>query len=110
MTEQELYMLEFLVNMKPIVRRLYLLHCSKENIKFFKNCLFNIVSGQIGMAENVSKKKLEKHRRLIEILCNKKVKLKRKRQLLSASHGLKLLTLIQPSISRHLELGHTIER
>ena len=110
MIKQELYMLEFFVNMKPIVRRLYLLHCSKENIKFFSNCLFNIVSGHIGMAENDSKKKLEKHRRLIEILCNKKVGLKRKRQFLSASHGLKLLTLIQTSISRHLKICHAIER
>ena len=62
------------------------------------------------MAENVSKKKLERHRSLIEILCNKKVGLMRKRQLLSASHGLKLLALIQPSISRHLEIRHAIKR
>ena len=31
MSQQELYMFEFFVNMKPIVRRLYLLHCPKEN-------------------------------------------------------------------------------
>ena len=62
------------------------------------------------MAEHVSKEKPERHRRLIEILCNKKVGLMRKRQLLSASHGLKLLVLIQPSTSRHLEIRHAIER
>ena len=110
MSQKELYMFEFFVNMIPIVRRLYLLHCPKENTKIFCNCLFNIVSGHIAMAENVSKKKLERHRRLIEILCNKKVGFMRKRQLLSASHGLKLLTLIQPSISHHLEIRHAIER
>ena len=110
MSQQELYMFDFFVNMKPIVRRLYLLHCPKENIKFFCDCLFNIVSGHIAMAENASRKKLERHRRLIEILCNMKVGLMRKRQLLSASHGLKQLTLIQPSISRHLEIRHTVER
>ena len=99
-------MFEFFVNMKPIMRRLYLLHCSEENIKFFCNCLLNIVSGHIAMAQNVSQKKLERHRRLIEILCNKKVGLM---QILSASHGLKLLALIQPSISRHLEVRHAIE-
>ena len=109
MSQQELYMFEFFVNMKPINRRLYLLHCPKENIKLFCNCLFNLVSGHIAVAENASRKKLERHRRLIEILCNKKVGLMRKRQLLSASHGLKLLTLIQPSISRHLEIRHAIE-
>ena len=62
------------------------------------------------MAENISKKKLERHRRLIEIFCNKKVELMRKQQLLSASHGLRLLALLQPSISRHLEIRHAIER
>ena len=103
-------MFEFFVNMKPIVRRLYLLHCPKENIKFFSDCLFNIVSGHIAMAESVSKKKLERHRRLIEILFTKKVGLTRKRQLLSASHGFNLLALIQPSISRHLGIRHAIER
>ena len=97
-------------NMKPIDRRLYLLHCPNENKKFFRKCLFNIVSGHIARAASVSKKKLERHRRLIEILCNKKVGLMRKRQLLSGSHGLKLLTLIQPSISRHLEKRHAIEQ
>ena len=76
----------------------------------FSVTVFSTVSGHIAMAENVSKKKLERHRRLIETLCNKKVGLLRKRQLLSASHGLKLLTLIQPSISRHLEIRHAIER
>ena len=110
MSQQELSMFEFFVNMKPIVRRLYLLHCPKKYKKFFCNCFFNIVTGHIAMAENVSKKKLERHRRLIENLCNKKVGLMPKRQLLSASHGLKLLTLIQPSISRHLEKRHAIER
>ena len=34
----------------------------------------------------------------------------RKRQLLSARNGLKLLTLMQPSISRHLEIRQAIER
>ena len=109
MSQQELHMFEFFVNVKPIVRRLYLLPCSKENIKCFSNCLFNIVSGHMAMAENVSKKKLERHRRLIAILCNKMGFL-RKRQLLSASHGLKLLALIQPSIASHLETLHGIER
>ena len=58
--------------MRPILRRLYLLPCSKEKIKFFCNCLLNIVSENIAMAENVSKKKLERHRILIAILGNKK--------------------------------------
>ena len=58
MSRQDLYMFEFIVNIKPIVKRLYLLYCSKEKIKFLCNCFFNIVSGQNAMAENVSKKKL----------------------------------------------------
>ena len=104
------FSLFFIGNMKPIVRRLYRLHCSKEKINFSCNCLFNIVTGHIAMAEKVSQKKLERHRRLTEILCNKQLGLMPKRQILSASHGLKLLALIQSSISRHLEIRHGIER
>ena len=109
MSQQELYVFEIFVNMKAIVRPVYLLHCSKEIIKFLCNCLFNIVSGHIAMAENVSKKKLERHRRWIETLCDKEIGLLRKRQNWSASHGLKLLALIQSS-SRHLKVRHGIER
>ena len=110
MGQQDLYMFEYFDNMKPIVRRLYLLHCSKENKKCSCNCLFNIVNGHIAMAENVSKKEIEKHRRLIETLCNKKVGLMQKPQFMSASYGLKLLALTQPSISRHLLMRHGIKR
>ena len=103
-------MFEFFVKMKVIVRRLYILNCAPENIKFFCNCLFNIVNGHIDMQANVSRNKLQRFEKLIEILCNKNVGIRRKRQSLSTSTGLKVLSLIQPSISNHLKRRHGIEQ
>ena len=47
------------------------------------------------------RKKLEMHRSLVEILCNK-VGLIRKGQILSASHRLNMVALVEPSIAQHL--------
>ena len=94
MSQQELYILDFFDDMKPIVKRLYILHCSVDKIKFFSDCIFNIVRGHIQMTVSASRKKLEKHKQMIETLCNKKVAIVRKRQTLSSKQGLKLLGLI----------------
>ena len=110
MSQRDYYMLEIFIQMKPVVKRLYLLNCSAEIMKFFCDCLFNIVHGHIEMDANVSRKKLKPFEKLIEILCSKKVSIRRKRQSLSTSAGLKLLNEIQPSIASHLKKRHGIER
>ena len=110
MSQRDYYMFELFVQMKPIIKRLYVLNCSAGNIKFFCNCLFNIVHGHIKMVANVSRKKLKPLKKLIELLCSKKVGIRRKRQTLSTKAGLKLLKLIQPSISSHLKKRHGIEQ
>ena len=110
MSQRDYYMFELFVQMKPVVKRLYLLNCSPENIKFFCNCLFNIVHGHIQMDSNVSRKKLKPFEKLIEVLCDKKIGVQRKRQRLATSAGWKLLSLIQPSISSHLKKRHGIEQ
>ena len=110
MSQHDYYMFELFVQMKPVVKRLFILNCSAEIIKFFCNCLFNIVHGHIEMEENVSRKKLKQFEKLIEILCSKKVGIGRKRQSLSTSAGWKLLILIQPSISSHLKKRHGLEQ
>ena len=79
-------------------------------MKFSCKCLFNIVSGHPAMTENVSKKKLESHKRFFETSCNKKMGLIRNRPLSSASYGLQLVALIQPSIAHHSELRNGMER
>ena len=63
-------------------------------------------SGNIRMFAPASKKKLNSQIRLIELLNNKKIGISRKRQGLSGSSGLKLLKLIQPSVSNHLKKRH----
>ena len=76
--------------MKPIVK-LYISHCSIDKIKFFCDCIFNMLSGNIRMLAPASKKKLKSERRLNELL-NKKIGISRKPQGLSSSSGLKLET------------------
>ena len=105
---QELYMFEYFVEMEPLIGRFYLLHCSKKKVTFFCRCLFNIVLGHPASAEIAAGKKLEMHRKLIEILCNKMMGVIRKEHFLSASHGLKLLTSLQPSVSHHIKSFHCL--
>ena len=45
MSQQELYMFEFFVKMKPIVRLFYLSHCSKEGMKFSQTVFLTLSVG-----------------------------------------------------------------
>ena len=108
MSRRNFYMLDLFTDMKPVVKQTFLLHCSNEIIKFFCNCLFNVVHGQIKMASNVSRKKLEKFTSLIDFLCAKNNKIVKKRQSLASKTGLKLLHLIERSILDHLMKRHDI--
>ena len=104
----DLYMFEFFNEIKPIVIKLYISHCSIDKMKFFCDCIFNMLRGIFRVLAPASKKKLNSQRRLIELLNNKKIGIARKRQGLSSSSGLKLLKLIQPSVSNHLKKRHGI--
>ena len=68
MSQRDFYTLELFSKIKPILIQTFLLHCPTELIKFFCNCLFNVVDGGIGMTANVSVKKLKKHQSKIETL------------------------------------------
>ena len=103
-------MYEFFSGMKPIVKRLYISHCSIDKIKFFCNCIFKVLSGNIQMIVPVSRKQLNPHRKLIDLLNNKKVGIRRKRHSLSTTTGLRLLRIIQPSVSNPLEKRHGIKQ
>ena len=110
MSQQELYMYDFFSEMKPIVKRLYISHCSIDKINFFCDCIFNILSGNIQMIAPASRKQLYPHRKLIDLLNNKKVGIRRKRHSLSTTNGLRLLRIIQPSVSNHLKKRHGIKQ
>ena len=84
------------------MKQSFLLHCPTELNNFFCNCLFNVVHGGIRMTANVSVKNLKRHQFNIETLCRKKSRIKKKRQLLAAKNGIRLLKLIEPSLLNHL--------
>ena len=57
MSQRDFYTLELFSKIKPILKQSFLLHCPTELIKFFCNCLFNVVHGGIRMTANLSVKK-----------------------------------------------------
>ena len=102
MTQRDFYTLELFTKIKPILKQSSVLHCPTEVIKFFCNCLFNVVHGGIRMTANVSVKKLKRHQSNTETLCRMECRIRRKRQLLATKNGTKLLKLIEPSVLNHL--------
>ena len=103
MSQRDFYTLELFSKIKPILKQSFLLHCPTELIKFFCNCLFNVVHGGIRMTANVSVKKLKRHQSNFETLCKKKCRIRRRRQLLATKNVIMLLKLIEPSAVNHLK-------
>ena len=109
MSQRDFYTLELFSKIKPIFSKIkpilkqsFLLDCPTELIKFFCNCMFNVLHGGIRMTANVSVKKLKRHQSNIETLCKNKCRIRRKRQLLATKNGTKLLKLIEPSVLNDL--------
>ena len=102
MSQRNFYILELFSKIKPVLKQWFLLHCPVEIIKFFRNCLFNVVHGQIKMTADVSAGKLKRHEASIAIICKKKSPINKKRQLLATRRGIKLLKLIESSVLSHL--------
>ena len=100
MSQRNFYILELFSKIEPVSKQSILLHCPVEIIKFFYNCLFNVVHGQIKMTADVSARKLKRHEASIAIICKKKSPIKH--QLLATRRGTKLLKLIEFSVLNHL--------
>ena len=80
MSQKEPFRYSFLVKLKPIARISFFLDCPEEYIKFSWHCFFDIVYGQKERTGSASRKKVERHRKLIEHLCCRNAGFKRKRQ------------------------------
>ena len=91
-------MLDLFHSFKPIVKKSFLSYCPNNDIRFFCDCIFNVVHGHVKMDSSVTKKKLDQNKRLIERFYRRGMKIALKRRLLLSDEGLKLLVLIQPSI------------
>ena len=103
-------MLDLFHSFTPIVKKRFLSYCPNNDIKFFCDCIFNVVHGHVKMDSGVTKKKLDRKKRLMERLYRRGIKIALKRRLLLSDEGLKLLVLIQPSISNHLKKRHELKR
>ena len=110
MSLRDYYMLDLFHSFKPIVKKSFLSYCPNNDIKFFCDCIFNVVHGHVKMDSSVTKKKLDRNKMLIERLYRRGIKIALKRRLLLSDEGLKLLVLIQPSISNHLKKRHELKR
>ena len=102
MSQRNFYILELFSKIKPVLKQSFVLHCPAEIVKFFCNCLFNVVHGQIKLTADVSARKLKRHEASNAIICKKKSPIKKKRQLLATRRGIKLLKLIEFSALNHL--------
>lgn len=106
MTSQNYYTLELYQKFSPTLKKFFILHCPDEIIKFFCDCVFNIVKGKVKLENSIQRKMtvLSREKTNIETICTKKrVSLKRKRQLLASERGLRLLKLVSPSVLNHLK-------
>ena len=98
MSLRDYYMLDLFHSFKPIVKKSFLSYCPNNDNKFFCDCFFNVVDGHVKMDSSVTKKKLDRNKRLIERLYRRGIKIALKRRLLFSDEGLKLFG-INPTVN-----------
>ena len=109
MNSQNYYTLDLYQKLSPTLRKFFILHFSDEIIKFFCDCIFNVVKGRVKLENNIQRNMavLSREKPNIEKICTKKrVSLKRKRQVLGSDRGMRLLKLVIPSVLNHLKNCH----
>ena len=98
---------KLLIDFKPVLKRFAILYLIGNFIKFLLDCIYNIVQGNVSLANSVLKEnKLQKFKNLLTVLCNKKVKLKQKRNFLATNQGLLLVKLIYEPFQSHFEMNN----
>ena len=113
MSLQNFSIIDLYIDFPVTLKRCFILNCSDGIIKFFCDCIFNVVKGIIKLEKKVRAKiaVLSTEKSIIEALCSKrKISMKRKRQLLVSPRGLRLLKIILPSVLNHLKSCHDIKR
>ena len=61
-------MLDLFHSFKPILKKSFLSYGPNNDIKFFCDGIFSVVHGQVKKESSVTKKKLDRNKRLIECL------------------------------------------
>ena len=113
MNLQNYYTVDLYLKFSPTLRKFFILHCPDDIMKFFCDCVFNVVKGKVKLDKRLQQKAalLAREKTNLEKICSKRrVALKRKRQVLGSERGLRLLKLVLPSVLNHLEYCHGIEQ
>ena len=99
---QNLNILNVLIDFKPILHRLVILHCDSTFIKFLVDCVYNVVIGNVVIkSESQPKSKFKHYRNIITSLCSKKVSLSSKRKMLATNQGVRLIKDLRDAIKNH---------
>lgn len=113
MNLQNYYTVNLYLKFSPLLRKHFILNCPDDILKFFCDCIFNVVKGKVKL-EATSQHKLAvltREKTNLEKICSRRTfSLKRKRQVLGSQRGLRLLKLVLPSVLNHLKNYHGIER
>ena len=92
------------MSFKPVLKRFAILHLHNEFIKFLLDCIYNVVQGNVSLAQtSLTESKLKKFKTVLTFLCNKKVKFSQKQKLLATNQGLKLIRLIYEPVQNHFK-------
>ena len=89
---------------KPVLKRFAILHLHNEFIKFLLDCIYNIVHGNVSLAQTtLNESKLKKFKNILTFVCNKKVKFSQKQKLLATNQGLQLIKIIYEPVQNHFK-------
>lgn len=105
MNSRVLYMLDAFVHSRPLLRRLIVLHCNDNFIKFLTECVYNIQKGHLVLLGE-DERKLRKFVDVFKVLLDRKTSMKKRRHLLSTNRGQVFLKVIAQSIQDHFASEH----
>lgn len=91
-------LLRVLQRANPKLRQAILAAIDNDTVRCLSECCYNIVNGNITLTPQ-QKRKLTRHKTAIRELANKKVALKRKRQLLVQRGGFPIAAVLTPLLS-----------
>ena len=97
---RNLNILNLLMEFKPILHRLIILHIDANFIKFTIDCIHNVIVGNVGL-RSLTETKLKRFQSLISLLSSKKVHLNRKRNILATNQGVRLIKIIGHAVKEH---------
>jgi hypothetical protein len=91
---QNVFILKLYQSFTPTCQRVFLQQCPKEFIIFLCECIINLLAGKL----KVVKSSLEKYKRQLRRLSQKRPSVKERRLILSSAKGIGLVKTFAPSV------------